>query len=112
MAFAVILLVIAVAAIVIFAADDRRLQVYGMIALLPLILLMIPTLLPARPGSGIVTRIGIALSCILFAAGLVLTFQAVNSRRTRAAVLLAIETIVAALPAAIVAAYAILFAAL
>jgi len=56
-----------------------------------------------------VSRLGITLSFILFAIGAVLALRAALAGDRRTAVLLALETALAGLPAGIVTAYAILF---
>lgn len=55
-----------------------------------------------------VSRVGIALSFILFTIGAVLTLRAALAGDRRAAVLLSLETALAGLPAGIVTAYAAL----
>jgi uncharacterized membrane protein len=52
-----------------------------------------------------ISRVGIALSFILFTIGAVLTIRAALAGDRRAAVLLSLETALAGLPAGIVAAY-------
>ena len=56
-----------------------------------------------------VSRVGITLSFILFTIGAVLTLRATLAGDRRAAVLLALETVLAGLPAGIVTTYAAAF---
>ncbi len=63
----------------------------------------------ARQTAVTVSRIGIALSFILFKIGLVLMFLAAKSGDRRAAKLLAVETALAGLPAGIFATTAAIF---
>jgi hypothetical protein len=63
----------------------------------------------ARERVAIVSRVGIALSFVFLMTGAVLTLRAMLAGDSRAAVVLAIETAVAGLPAGIVTAYATVF---
>jgi hypothetical protein len=62
-----------------------------------------------RETVAIISRVGIALSLVFLVIGAVLTLRAVLAGDCRAAVVLAIETALAGLPAGIVTAYATVF---
>jgi hypothetical protein len=94
-------------------------RLYRAIALVPLLLTMaVPVPFALAEGGPddwtrttvlTVSRAGIALSVVLLMIGAVLTIRAAMSGDRRAAILLALETALAGLPAEIVTAYAILF---
>jgi ABC-type Fe3+ transport system permease subunit len=63
----------------------------------------------ARQTAIAIARIGIALSVVLFAVGVVLTVRAIKAGDRRGAKLLAIETALAAMPAGLVTVVAAMF---
>ncbi len=92
---------------------------YLVISTLPLLLTMVipvPFALAVRGPSDwarqtvvAISRVGVALSFILFTIGAVLTLRAALAGDRQAAALFALETVLAGVPAGIVTAYAVIF---
>ena len=92
---------------------------YLVISILPLVCTMvIPVPLAlgvrgptdwARQAVVAISRVGVALSFILFTIGAVLTLRAALAGDRQAAALFALETVLAGVPAVIVTAYAVIF---
>jgi hypothetical protein len=92
---------------------------YLVISTLPLVLTMVipvPFALAVRGPTDwarqtvlAISRVGVALSFILFAIGAVLTLRAALAGDRQAAALFALETVLAGVPAGIVTVYAVLF---
>ena len=99
------------------AAGERPERMYAAAAALPLVLtivLPLPFALLSHPAGWVraaiveISWLGIATSCVFFAAGIVLAIRALLRGKRRAAFAFAIETFVAGLPAAIIGVYALL----